>query len=432
MGSLTISHAPSPTIRPMKDSFQRGGPSSSDLTLNHSSLGDKGLVDDASKTLLPQNDTTTRKSLFQRCSLGILCLVLHSGLVLLHLVLLIIGARRIEHNLVFSIENQAKISFLVTALSTGIGIVYFSSALFVTQKLAMHHNLRAYQTLTATHDNIYSWTGLGSALATLYRQLEVRVSLFGPISVACYLICISLLHITTPAIFSVPGFNTSTPLTVQTLGLPEWNTSVNVEATGAFADIALQFFPWMGTLEESQKIGLFNGSLYETLADVSPGRGWGPVSATGFNITCGYLPGVNNGMTGPGEWNISLTFPDNFVAEAYIAGSGPNIITSNVLSDPPNNSVVLYTTNAVLDSEGRQGFSVELTPSMNYSITHLQFLQCWRTLVPQEGTVNGESGQLDASHLQPSIYKTKSSWKQYSDSLFSPADSTLVGGKYGM
>ncbi|KAF8214817.1 hypothetical protein K438DRAFT_2138348 [Mycena galopus ATCC 62051] len=378
----------------MRNSFQRGGPSSSDLTLNHLSLpGDKGMVDDAGKSLLPQNDTSqwseitenlsdtisaTRKSRFQIFSLRILCLVLHGGLVLLHLVLLIIGAKRMEHNLVFSTEHQAEISFLVTTLVTGIGIIYFSSTLFVTQKLMMRHNLRAYQTLTATHDNIYSLTGLGSALAVLYRQLEVRASLLGPISVASYLICISLLHITTPAIFSVPGFNASTPLTVQTLGLPNWNTSVDVIATGAFADMALQFFPWMGTLEESQKIGLFNGSLYETLVDVRPGRGRGQVSATGFNITC------------------------------------PNIITTNVLSDPPNNSVVLYTTNAVVDSEGGQGFPVELTPPMNYSITHLQFLQCWRTLVPQEGT--------------PSIYKTQSSWKQYSDSLFSPADSTLVGG----
>lgn len=45
--------------------------------------------------------------------------------------------------------------------------IYTAILVFVTQKLAMRRNLRAYQTLTATHDNISSWMGLGSALATL-------------------------------------------------------------------------------------------------------------------------------------------------------------------------------------------------------------------------------------------------------------------------
>jgi hypothetical protein len=50
------------------------------------------------------------------------------------------------------------------------------------------------------------------------------------------------------------------------------------------------FLPWINNLDESQTLGLFNNSLYEVLQDTNLGSGEAPVSAIGFNISCGYLP----------------------------------------------------------------------------------------------------------------------------------------------
>ncbi|KAJ7452647.1 hypothetical protein FB451DRAFT_1145259 [Mycena latifolia] len=379
---------------------------------------------------LPTRGDPRRRGLFHQPVLSALCLVLHIGLVLVHVALAVIGTKQLERNIVFGIEHQSTISFGVTALTTGIAIPYLASALFVAQKLAMHYNLHATQTLTATHDNVSSWNGLGSALSTLYRQISAPASVLGTLAITGYLGCISMLHITTPAIFSVSGFNASVVHTVQTLGVLEFNSSASWESKGLFVDIAVMFLPWIGEFDSSQTLGLFNGTLYNTLQDLGPGRGEPTISATGFNISCGYLPGVNV-ETKSGIWNIALGSAGDFQVTAQVWSSGPNIITT-VFDESFNDSIVLYTPNTVVDSAGAQGFPVELTPGMgpNVSVTHLQFLRCSKTLVNQEATVDGQSGQLIERSLSPSIYKTRSTWQPSSNSTIPPPDSTFVGGYF--
>jgi uncharacterized membrane protein YeaQ/YmgE (transglycosylase-associated protein family) len=65
------------------------------------------------------------------------------------------------------------------------------------------------------------------------------------------------------------------------------------------------FLPWMGSLNTSQ-MGLFNGSLYDVLADPYQGTnpGTAQVSAVGFNITCGSMAGIVVEEFG-GSYNIS-------------------------------------------------------------------------------------------------------------------------------
>jgi hypothetical protein len=50
--------------------------------------------------------------------LRLLCLALHTGLILLHLGLLIIWATRLEHKMVFSAELQTKLSEVTKATMT--------------------------------------------------------------------------------------------------------------------------------------------------------------------------------------------------------------------------------------------------------------------------------------------------------------------------
>ncbi|KAJ7200853.1 hypothetical protein GGX14DRAFT_571857 [Mycena pura] len=63
----------------------------------------------------------------------------------------------------------------------------------------------------------------------------------------------------------------------------------------------------------------------------------------------------------------------------------------------------------------------------NGSVTQVQFMECSRALVLQEGIVDGETGLLFGPSLQPSIYKTYSSWQSYTDVPIPVGDSTLLG-----
>src|ERR1700761_842962 len=50
--------------------------------------------------------------------------------------------------------------------------------------------------------------------------------------------------------------------------------------------------PWINGLDDSEKLGLSNGSLYDVLEQAYPGSGLTEVSALGFNITCGYVADI--------------------------------------------------------------------------------------------------------------------------------------------
>jgi hypothetical protein len=203
----------------------------------------------------------------------------------------------------------------------------------------------------------------------------------------------------------------------------------------------LPFLTWIHNLDDT--IGLFNGSLYDVLEDVNLGNGSADISAIGFNITCGYLPGTNTDILKDlPMWTISFESP---VPSADVLSTGirtsstsqncfihynlgPNIIQILPFVEL-NNSIVLYTSNDVVDSHGKKGSPVTLKEPMgpNTTVSQLQFLQCSNSLVHQRGTVNSQSRKLDPSSLQPSIYKTQSHWQRYDNSLSSSTDETLIG-----
>lgn len=100
--------------------------------------------------------------------------------------------------------------------------MYSATLVFLTQKLAMRQDIQSCQSLTITHDRISSWKGLGSAAATVYKQKFVSSSVLSTLSIVGYLGCISVLHITIPSILSAETFNSSTPMTAGTFGIPEF------------------------------------------------------------------------------------------------------------------------------------------------------------------------------------------------------------------
>jgi hypothetical protein len=56
-----------------------------------------------------------------------------------------------------------------------------------------------------------------------------------------------------------------------------------------FFTTTLNFLPWIGNLNESETLGLFNGTLYDTLESAVLTGTTTQVSAIGFNVSCGYI-----------------------------------------------------------------------------------------------------------------------------------------------
>jgi hypothetical protein len=143
------------------------------------------------------------------------------------------------------VEQQTVVSFWTTFITTGFGTVwvsktgvflanaseqiYCSILVFLIQKHAMQQNLRSYQTLTVTHDSLSSWAGLGAALSTLYNQLSGPTSVFGTLNIVGYLGCISILHITIPALLSVQTFTATVAVVTPTFTVPDFENASYVK-----------------------------------------------------------------------------------------------------------------------------------------------------------------------------------------------------------
>jgi len=149
-----------------------------------------------------------------------LSLILHPMLVVIHLVLIAIWANGLENRIVFALENQNIVSFGITATTQTFGTIYFAVLVLLTQKLSIRRTLKTNQPLTATHDSTTAWAGIGSATLQFWHQKAVRASTTGILSVLLYLGNICVMHITTPALFSLESFNATSLSVVRTEGLP--------------------------------------------------------------------------------------------------------------------------------------------------------------------------------------------------------------------
>ncbi|KAF7340419.1 hypothetical protein MVEN_01961800 [Mycena venus] len=242
--------------------------------------------DDSDKSLI--DATVVQKASTNDSRLRFLCGALHIMLILIHFGLLAVWLVHAEHTIAFSIGLQSVVSFLVTALATAFGTVYLALSLYITQRLALRRNLAMKQSLTAAHDTAASWSGIGCALVTLLNQIALPSSVIGTLSVAGYLLNISVLHITTPSLFSVQTFNKTVPTVVSTQGFPQINTTLDPKGGDTFMSIneVLDFLPW---LHRRPTLGLANGSLYEVI-DVDNGVGSSKVNPLASISVVGIYP----------------------------------------------------------------------------------------------------------------------------------------------
>ncbi|KAJ7496874.1 hypothetical protein FB451DRAFT_1386225 [Mycena latifolia] len=260
----------------------------------------------------------------------------------------------------------------------------------MSQTLSMRRNMQMNRTLTTTHDNAAAWTGIGSALLHAWYQKAVPASVLGVLTTTLYLADIMVLHITTPALFSVQAFNSSPSVPVSTTqSIPGWKwdisnftddtwTNITVYTNGASA-----FLPFMGSTDP---VGLSNDTLYDVLS----------------SRTLGVNTDVANGI-----WTIE------YLDRVFdIHSTQPGLLNAGDIAEEQRaNTLILYSTIPVLDSEGNNGTWIDLTIPMNSSFSTLQFFECSQSAIFQNATVDAQTGQLLAT---PRVDRSHSTWAPYS------------------
>ncbi|KAJ7200828.1 hypothetical protein GGX14DRAFT_659562 [Mycena pura] len=263
-----------------------------------------------------------------------------------------------------------------------------------------------------------AWAGIGSALSALYTQLTLPTSFAAMLVICGYLSAISVMHVTTPALVSVETINMSVTSTVGTKGFPQWSPAAQ-KTHGRITAMDWEF-------HQSKTLGLFNGSLYEVI-DSNLVDGTAEVLAVGFNITCWNVPATR--IKVEEEGGVTETMWNK--AQFTVGGNWPYAhipILNNYIKIGPwvGDVITLYTTNVVLDVDGRAGSRVMLIRAGNLS---LQALQCSQSLVTQRGRVRTASRVIMPESISPNIRKDHSKWTDHT-SLSGEIDNqgTLMGG----
>ncbi|KAJ6472428.1 hypothetical protein C8R45DRAFT_1164030 [Mycena sanguinolenta] len=337
-------------------------------------------------------------------TLKLLSFILHSTLVATHVVLIVIWARKLEHRIKVSLENEKIMSYLITTTTTTCGTVWislksrlyhiYSAALvFLTQTLATRRSLQKNQILTAIHDNAAAWAGIGAAISVVRTQAKARVPvgvpIVGVLSVLIYLAAILGLHISSSSLFSLVTFNATRTFGTGTVGLVAFNGTPDSDA-----------------VETKTSQGLYEGTLYDLLDTPTPGNA--TVNASGFNISCGSyaLPSPVVQISSSGEW--SLTTEDS---ETLIRSTNTGMISTAGASN--FTEVIFYSAIPIVDSIGDPGSSLVLSPPMDTSVASIQVARCSLSLVPQIAVVDSQTQEIYT--LEPNLTKTVSKWTPYTE-----------------
>ncbi|KAF8554057.1 hypothetical protein OG21DRAFT_1581203 [Imleria badia] len=100
-------------------------------------------------------------------------------------------------------------------------MIYTAFLVCMTQQLALSDVMARKQTLTAVHDIIGAWRGIGAAFSTLWQQTKVASSPFAILLILVYLSCISGLHVISSSVIQFEAFNnTVTSVVPSTVALP--------------------------------------------------------------------------------------------------------------------------------------------------------------------------------------------------------------------
>ncbi|KAG2110051.1 hypothetical protein BD769DRAFT_1674726 [Suillus cothurnatus] len=199
--------------------------------------------------------------------------------------------------------------------------------------------------LTTIHDISNAWAGLGSALSSVCKQTHKPASLWATIAVTTYLLCISVLHVTSSTLIQFQTFNSSMTTNVSTtLGWVDMTSSENPVVITASLPV-ISRFPGL------VPAGISNNIVYDTV-QTSSVVGRATVNATTVISSCGLLPNVTYSR-------------DGGVADASL-GNGKSV--SMVVSSPWVDQIRVIPTYVGNASQGYVPLGVMLTVSTSLEI----------------------------------------------------------------
>ncbi|EIW84538.1 hypothetical protein CONPUDRAFT_163637 [Coniophora puteana RWD-64-598 SS2] len=328
-----------------------------------------------------------------------LCFALHGFLVVMHIAFLAAGSVGAIDRVVVESKNYSFYAAILAIVPQAVAAAKMISAALVyyTQRLATRRAFKRSQTLTALHDQMSAWIGLGSAAMALFDQYTLPASVVGTCSIMLYLGLITVIHITTPTLITLePTELPITSLINTTLGTPNLTSFIPWTEPGTDnPDQLIEIMsPLMSVLGPSGDgthsdllvtTGLANGTLYDV---VEPNNASQPirVNATTFDVSCGYLsdfqiqwkPATNTEFSYQTSrmpsFNISngllswtdLTIADLAPSSLRVMTQSSRGVTLNLtrLVKPSPYNIFVSTVNFT-DSSGSAGHIISLPGGMN-------------------------------------------------------------------
>lgn len=340
-------------------------------------------------------------------------------LVMIHTVLTIFYVRHWEHNvtLSFTPTNNDFWPVVLSASLQAFYAVYTAVLLFLTQRLAISRALVRRLKLTAIHDISGAWTGLGSALSSIWRQTDIPTSWWTTSAVTAYLVNITVLHITSSTLLQFQTFNTSMTTSVPTtLG---W---LDDSSYGSFANLGLitPSLPVVNHLTGLVSAGLSNTTLYDTLKS-STIAGNATVNATTITSRCGLIPNVTYsantstaivpfGSNSSRVLNASALWPDQIHIVPWMEYEDPyNKVTEL------NGVYLMISTSLEIDPSVRDEVAINMTwetwavPGfVTPYVIQVYFVQCSLSANTTDGVVDMQTNSL----LSPtSIPQPSTQWE---------------------
>ncbi|KAG2143695.1 hypothetical protein DEU56DRAFT_900243 [Suillus clintonianus] len=382
------------------------------------------------------------------------CYMLHAILVMIYVVLVIVYIAHWEHRatLPFTQMNNDFWSVVLSASLQAFYTVYTAVLLFFTQRLAMSRSLVHRLKLTTIHDISGAWSGLGSALSSVWQQTDIPASWWMISTVTAYLVCISVLHITSSTLLQIQTFNTSMTTSVPTMLAWPYDSSIFGTYETNWASITASL-PVVSQLSGLVSVGLSNATVYDTPYTNSV-AGNATVDATTISSRCGLLPNLTYSADA-GMLSVNSTIGDGYGTFISMGASYPWpdqvqvlsynwVYPSGNVTPPDTNPGVILMVSTLLDIEPsiQKEVAVPISVEFVYNnswvpyVLEVYFVQCSLSAVTAEAVLDMQANSLQnpVPMSQPSTQWEIKEWSQWaSDSWQAWINSALanqVGSGY--
>ncbi|KAG2125724.1 hypothetical protein DEU56DRAFT_961190 [Suillus clintonianus] len=340
------------------------------------------------------------------------CYMMHAILVMIHVVLVILYIAHWEHRvtLLFTPMNNDFWPVVLSASLQAFYTIYTAVLLFLTQRLAVSRTLVRRQKLTAIHDVSGAWAGLGSALSSVWQQTDVSASWWMTSTVAAYLACISVLHVTSSTLLQIQTFSTSmttsVPTTLAWLNDLSTITSPNYSAVyDVNWEPITAFLPVFNQLPGVVSAGLSNTTVYDTPQQTNAIVGNATVNATTITSYCGLLPNISSSVIYPPNTSFNPTPINPMILAntsfdngallffgASIPWSDQIRVLSSGLIPPHGEAGVVFMVSTLLDIDPsvKDVFAAPIPWEMKNSsgVLELYFVQCSLSAVSAEAVID--------------------------------------------